>query len=100
MTAWRARAIKMHPSDFRDTSEDVRITLLAALCSSRQAQITDALVDLLVALVHKINARRVRRPARRRPVDHRDPSLRRGPGLWRPRRDRLTESQPPRIIGS
>ncbi|WP_331755587.1 DUF4158 domain-containing protein [Streptomyces sp. NBC_01643] len=54
--AWRARAIKMYPSDFRDTSEDVRITLLAALCSSRQA-----LVDLLVALVHKINARAERR---------------------------------------
>jgi hypothetical protein len=57
VAAWRARAIKMYPSDFRDTSEDVRITLLAALCSSRQAEITDALVDLLIALVHKINAR-------------------------------------------
>jgi hypothetical protein len=43
VAAWRARAIKMYPSDFRDTSEDVRITLLAALCSSRQAEITDAL---------------------------------------------------------
>ncbi|MGW2634047.1 hypothetical protein ACWC2K_32675 [Streptomyces chattanoogensis] len=61
MAAWRARAIKMYPSDFRDTSEDVRITLLAALCSSRQAEITDALVDLLVALVHTINARAERR---------------------------------------
>jgi hypothetical protein len=41
VAAWRARAIKMYPSDFRDTSEDVRITLLAVLCSSRQAEITD-----------------------------------------------------------
>ncbi|MDX3230437.1 hypothetical protein [Streptomyces sp. ME19-01-6] len=57
LAAWRARAIKMYPSDFRDTAEVVRITLLAALCSSRQAEITDALVDLLVALVRKINAR-------------------------------------------
>ncbi|MEU7135298.1 hypothetical protein [Streptomyces sp. NPDC046261] len=40
VAAWRARAIKMYPSDFRDTAEDVRITLLAALCSSRQAEIT------------------------------------------------------------
>jgi hypothetical protein len=32
-----------------------------ALCSSRQAEITDALVELLVALVHKINARAERR---------------------------------------
>ncbi|MFD7490813.1 hypothetical protein ACFV8T_00025 [Streptomyces sp. NPDC059832] len=31
------------------------------LCSSRQAEITDALVDLLIALVHKINARAERR---------------------------------------
>jgi hypothetical protein len=53
VAAWRARAIKMYPSDFRDTSEDVRITLLAALCSSRQAEITDALADLLIALVHR-----------------------------------------------
>ena len=61
VAAWRARAIKMYPSDFRDTSADVRITLLAALCWSRQAEITDALVELLVALVHKINARAERR---------------------------------------
>jgi TnpA family transposase len=61
LAAWRARAIKMYPSDFRDTAEDVRITLLAALCSSRQAEITDALADLLIALVQKINARAERR---------------------------------------
>ncbi|MFH8387374.1 hypothetical protein ACH4E7_41820 [Kitasatospora sp. NPDC018058] len=57
MAAWRARAIEMYPSDFRDTSEDVRITLLAARCSSRRAEIADALVDLLVALADEINAR-------------------------------------------
>ncbi|MEU9651340.1 hypothetical protein AB0E00_20820 [Streptomyces sp. NPDC048110] len=61
VAARRARAIKMFPSDFRDTSEDVRITLLAAPCSSRQVEIANALVDLLVALVHKINARAERR---------------------------------------
>ncbi|WP_218184321.1 DUF4158 domain-containing protein [Streptomyces sp. PKU-EA00015] len=61
VAAWRARAIKMYPSDLRDTIEDVRAALLATLCSSRQAEITDALVDLLVALVHKINARAERR---------------------------------------
>ncbi|EXU63779.1 transposase [Streptomyces sp. PRh5] len=64
LAAWRARAIKMYPSDFRDTAEDVRITLLAALCSSRQAEITDALGDLLIALVQKINARAERRVER------------------------------------
>ncbi|MFF1838673.1 hypothetical protein ACFVXE_31460 [Streptomyces sp. NPDC058231] len=43
VAAWRARAIKMYPSDFRGTAEDVRTTLLAALCSSRQAEITEGL---------------------------------------------------------
>ncbi|WP_221765810.1 Tn3 family transposase [Streptomyces sp. WAC 06783] len=51
----------VYPSDFRDTTEGVRITLLAALRWSRQAEITDALVELLVALVRKINARAERR---------------------------------------
>ncbi|MFI0770838.1 Tn3 family transposase [Streptomyces sp. NPDC021218] len=64
LAAWRARAIKMYPSDFRDTAEDVRITLLAVLCSSRQTEITDALGDLLIALVQKINARAERRVER------------------------------------
>ncbi|MFC9759587.1 DUF4158 domain-containing protein [Streptomyces sp. NPDC056921] len=64
LAAWRSRAIKMYPSDFRDTAEDARITLLAALCSSRHAEITDSLVELLVALVHKINARAERRVER------------------------------------
>ncbi|MFF3208694.1 hypothetical protein [Streptomyces sp. NPDC002962] len=63
-SSWRAWEIKMYPSDFRDTAEDVRFTLLAALCSSRQAEITDALVELVVALVHKINARAERRVER------------------------------------
>jgi hypothetical protein len=61
LAAWRARAIKMYPSDFRDTAEDVQTTLLAALCASRQAEITDALVELLISLVQKINARAERR---------------------------------------
>lgn len=39
----------------------MRLTLLAALCWTRTAEITDALVDLLLALVHKINARAERR---------------------------------------
>nr|WP_199840454.1 DUF4158 domain-containing protein [Streptomyces sp. AS58] len=69
LAAWRARAIKMYPSDFRDTAEDVRITLLAALCSSRQAEITDALGDLLIALVQKINARAERRVERQLTAD-------------------------------
>lgn len=39
----------------------VRLTLLAALCSARAAEVTDALVDLLPALVLKINTRAERK---------------------------------------
>lgn len=35
----------------------MRLTLLAALCSVRTAELTDSLVDLLIALSHKINTR-------------------------------------------
>ncbi|MFF9019868.1 hypothetical protein [Streptomyces eurythermus] len=38
----------------------MRITLLAVLCSFRQAETTDAVADR-VALVHRINARAERR---------------------------------------
>lgn len=39
----------------------IRLTLLAALCWARLGEITDALVDLLIGLVHKINTRADRR---------------------------------------
>ncbi len=42
----------------------MRLTLLAALCWTRSAEITDALVDLLLALVLKINTRADRRVER------------------------------------
>ena len=61
MEAWRARAARAYPSDLRAVARPVRLTLLAALCWLRAAEITDALVDLLIALVHKINARAERR---------------------------------------
>lgn len=51
----------MFPSDVAACDAPVRYTLLAALCWVRQAEITDALVGLLVDLVHRINARAARR---------------------------------------
>ena len=57
VAAWRARAAAMYPSDFRATPEPIRLTLLAALCSVRTAEITDGLVDLLITLVLKIDTR-------------------------------------------
>jgi TnpA family transposase len=62
--AWRARAARSYPSDLRAAPRPVRLTLLAALCWVRSAEITDALVDLLVGLVHKINTRADRRVER------------------------------------
>ncbi|MFD4439619.1 Tn3 family transposase [Nocardia sp. NPDC058519] len=58
---WRARAARSFPSDLRGMPEPIRLTLLAALCSMRSAEITDALVDLLIELVHKVNTRADRR---------------------------------------
>ncbi|SLJ60856.1 Tn3 family transposase [Mycobacteroides abscessus] len=62
--AWRARSARCYPSDLRAAPRPVRLTLLAALCWVRSAEITDALVDLLIGLVHKINARADRRVER------------------------------------
>ncbi len=54
---WRARAAKAYPSDLRRSPQPVRLTLLAILCWARTAEITDGLVDLLIALVHRIGSR-------------------------------------------
>ena len=61
VAAWRARAARMFPSDFADCPEPVRYTLLAALCWTRQAELVDGLVELLVGLIHRIGARAERR---------------------------------------
>ena len=55
--AWRSRAMRSYPSDLAAAARPVRLTLLAALCWTRQAEIIDALVDQLLALVLKINTR-------------------------------------------
>jgi len=59
VAAWRARAAVEYPSDLRAHNPAVRLTLLAALAWIRQGEIIDGLVDLLIALVHKINSRAV-----------------------------------------
>ena len=62
--AWRARAARSYPSDLRVAPTPVRLTLLASLCWLRGSEIIDALVDLLIGLVHKINTRADRRVER------------------------------------
>ena len=61
VAAWRARAARSYPSDLRASPQRVRLSLLAALCWSRTAEITDGLVDLLIALVSRIDSRAERR---------------------------------------
>ncbi|MFI7642333.1 Tn3 family transposase [Nonomuraea sp. NPDC049400] len=55
--AWRARAMRMYPSDFAAASPRVCLTLLAALCWVRKTEMIDGLVELLIQLVHKISVR-------------------------------------------
>ncbi|MGH8918492.1 MAG: Tn3 family transposase, partial [Actinomycetes bacterium] len=55
--AWRTRATRLYPSDLRASPAPIRLTLLAALCWLRTAEITDSLVDLLIALVHRFDAK-------------------------------------------
>jgi glycosyltransferase A (GT-A) superfamily protein (DUF2064 family) len=56
--------MRSSPFDLRAAPGQVRLTLLAALCWRGSAEITDALVELLIGLVHKINARADRRVER------------------------------------
>lgn len=57
VAAWRARAAAEYPSDLRGHQPAVRLTLLATLAWTRQGEIIDGLVDLFIALVHKIDSR-------------------------------------------
>jgi TnpA family transposase len=59
--AWRARAAVESPSHLRDHPPALRLTLLAALLRAREREITDTLVDLLIATVHRIGARAEKR---------------------------------------
>ncbi|MFF0658732.1 DUF4158 domain-containing protein [Micromonospora tulbaghiae] len=57
VASWRARAAVESPSHLRDHPEPLMLTLLAALLHARLREITDTLVELLIATVHRIGAR-------------------------------------------
>lgn len=61
LAGWRSRAAVESPSHLRDHPAELRRTLLAALLHTREREITDTLVELLISTVHKINARADRR---------------------------------------
>ncbi|MGH3408326.1 MAG: Tn3 family transposase, partial [Streptosporangiaceae bacterium] len=54
---WRARAAAEAPSHLREHPPEIKVTLLAAYLHCRQTEIIDALADLLIATVRRINAR-------------------------------------------
>lgn len=58
VAGWSARVAVEAPSHLRnDHPDDGRWTLMAAYLHCREREITDALVELLIATVHRINAR-------------------------------------------
>ncbi len=61
LEGWRARAAVESPSHLRRHPRPLAVLLLAALVHRREREITDALVDLLIATVHRIGARAERR---------------------------------------
>ncbi len=61
LDGWRARAVVEAPSHLRRHAQPLTVTLLAALVHRREREITDTLVDLLIATVHRIGARAERR---------------------------------------
>jgi hypothetical protein len=64
VSGWRARAAAKSPSHLRrrlPNSPQSAVTLLAALLAEREREVTDSLVDLLIATVHRIGARAERK---------------------------------------
>ena len=58
VAGWRARVAVESPSHLRnDHPDDGRWTLMAAYLHCREREITDSLTELLIATVHRINAR-------------------------------------------
>lgn len=54
---WRSRAAVESPSHLRRHRDELRWSLLATMLVVRERQLIDALVDLLIATVHRIGAR-------------------------------------------
>ena len=57
LAGWRARCAVESPSHLRRRSPDSAATLLAALVHERLREITRDLTELLIATVHRIDAR-------------------------------------------
>lgn len=58
---YRDRAATEAPSELKAHPPEIRAALMGALCYSREREITDSLVDLVIQLVHRIDVRAERR---------------------------------------
>ncbi|MGB6165620.1 MAG: DUF4158 domain-containing protein [Pseudonocardiaceae bacterium] len=56
LAAWRARVAAEAPSHLREHPSKIKVTLLATYLQCREREIIDALVDLLITTVQRINA--------------------------------------------
>ncbi len=61
LASWRQRAAVESPSHLRRRSPESAVTLLSALPAEREREVTDSLVGLLIATVHRIGARAERK---------------------------------------
>lgn len=61
---YRDRAATEAPSELKAHPPRIRAALMGALCFSREREITDSLVDLVIQLVHRIDVRAERRVER------------------------------------
>jgi TnpA family transposase len=61
VSEWRRVAGVESPSHLLRRSEESRLVLVATLLRARERELTDTLVDLFIATVHRINARADRR---------------------------------------
>jgi hypothetical protein len=57
VAGWRARAAVESPVHLREHPQPTKLALLSALLHLREREVTDALAQLLISTVHRINAR-------------------------------------------
>ncbi len=57
IAGWRARAAVESPVHLREHPQPTKLALLCALLYLREREVTDALAQLLISTVHRINAR-------------------------------------------
>ena len=58
---YKSRVAVEHPRDLRRHPDNVRYSLFAAFCWLRSQEVTDNLVELIIQIVHRINAKAEKR---------------------------------------